>query len=41
MQALIYLRRSGLLTGPAVSLDEMVFLQTAKPVSHEGSADED
>jgi hypothetical protein len=41
MQALIYLRRSGLLTGPAVSLDEMVFLQTARPASHEGSADED
>ena len=47
MQALIYLRRSGLLTGQALSLDEMVFLRPATPpeavtpVQHEDYADED
>ena len=35
MQALIYLRRSGLLTGPALSLDEMIFLQPGPPPQHE------
>ena len=41
MQALVYLRRSGLLTGPAISLDDVVFLKAATPISHEDSADED
>ena len=41
MQALIYLRRSGLLTGPAISLDDVVFLKGTTPISHEDSADED
>lgn len=47
MQALIYLRRSGLLTGPAVPLDQTVFLSPApsqkavNPAPHEESADED
>ncbi|WP_268935368.1 hypothetical protein [Paracoccus xiamenensis] len=35
MEALIYLRRSGLLTGPALSLDEMIFLQPAPPPQQE------
>ena len=47
MQALIYLRRSGLLTGQALSLDEMVFLRPATtleavtPAQNEDYADED
>ena len=46
MLALIYLRRSGLLTGSALSLDETVFLRPASspmammPAPHEDSADE-
>ena len=47
MLALIYLRRSGLLTGPTLSLDEAVFLtpdlppEIAPATPHEDPADED
>lgn len=47
MQAVIYLRRSGLLTGAPLSLDELVFLRpkTLAPIDapdpEEGSVDED
>lgn len=47
MQAIIYLRRSGLLTGSAVPVDQNVFLTPApspkavNPVPHEEPTDDD